>query len=165
MGYIDNNLMSGEKITYRAYLHWVVFLSPIIWPLIAVFVIAFLFFSGGGHDTPYLDVSFIVGGSSILIAIIHGIKVFITYKTSEFGVTNKRVLVKIGFISRKSLEVLLTKVEGIQVNQGLLGCILGYGSIAITGTGGSKNYFNKISSPLKFRSKVQEQIAIVQESK
>ena len=153
MSYIENNLMSGEEITYRAHLHWVVFLWPIIW-----FVIAILFFISGG-DTA------VVGGIFILIAIIHAIGSFVAYKTSEFGVTNKRVVAKTGFIRRNSLEILLTKVEGIQVNQGILGRILGYGSIVISGTGGSKDPFHKISAPLEFRRRAQEQVAGVQESK
>ena len=90
---------------------------------------------------------------------------YITYSTSEFGVTNKRVLVKVGFIKRHSLETLLTKVEGISVDQGILGRILGYGSIVITGTGGTKEPFHKINAPFEFRKQVQEQIATVQEAK
>ena len=94
MSYIENNLMSGEEITYRAHLHWVVFLWPIIW-----FVIAILFFISGG-DTA------VVGGIFILIAIIHGIGSFVTYKTSEFGVTNKRVVAKTGFMKGDALKIL-----------------------------------------------------------
>jgi len=53
---------------------------------------------------------------------------------------------------------LLNKVEGIQVNQGILGRILGFGSITVSGTGGTKDPFHKIDAPLEFRKKVQEQI-------
>ncbi len=74
-------------------------------------------------------------------------------------------MVKVGFIRRNSLEVLLNKVEGIQVNQSILGRIMGYGSIIISGTGGTQNPFHKITAPLDFRKKAQEQIALVQESK
>ena len=153
MSYIDDNLMSHEKIIYRAHLHWVIFTWPVIWLVIAV--LCFI----GGDDTAT------VGGIFTLIAVFHTIPLFITYKTSEFGVTNKRVMVKVGFIRRNSLEVLLAKVEGIQVNQGILGRMLGYGSIVVSGTGGSKDPFHKISAPLEFRRKAQEQIAAVQESR
>ncbi|PIU51164.1 hypothetical protein COS91_05900 [Candidatus Desantisbacteria bacterium CG07_land_8_20_14_0_80_39_15] len=92
-----------------------------------------------------------------------GIPVFISFKTSEFGITNKRVLFKIGFIRRNSLEILLTKIEGIQVNQGILGRILNYGTIIVRGTGGTGSPFRKIEAPLEFRKKVQEQIASIQQ--
>ena len=153
MSYIEKNLMNGENILYRGKLHWVVFLWPIIW-----FIVAIMFFSDGSDTVA-------VGGLFVLIAVVTGIASFIKYTTSEFGITNKRVIVKVGFIRRNSLEVLLTKVEGIQVNQGILGRILGFGSITVSGTGGTKDPFHKIDAPLEFRKRAQEQIAIVQDSK
>lgn len=150
MSYIDKDLMDGEHIVYRAKLHYIVFLGPVFW-----FVIALLFFCGGG------EIPVIIGGFLLLFAIIAGIDSLIVYLTSEFGVTNKRVLGKVGFIRRVSLELLLTKVEGIQVNQGILGRILDYGSIIVSGTGGSQNPFHKISAPLELRKKVQEQIEAI----
>ena len=153
MSYIEKNLMVGENILYRGKLHWVVFLWPVIW-----FMVAIMSF-GGGEDAAVAGVLF------ILIGIITAISSFINYKTSEFGITNKRVVVKVGFIRRNSLEVLLNKVEGIQVSQGILGRILDFGSITISGTGGTKDPFHKISAPLEFRRKAQEQIASVQDSK
>jgi uncharacterized membrane protein YdbT with pleckstrin-like domain len=151
MSYIEQNLMTGENILYRGRLHWVVFLWPAIW-----FVIAIIFFASGVAAA---------GGLFLLGAVVTGIVSFVTYTTSEFGITNKRVIVKVGFIRRNSLEVLLTKVEGIQVNQGILGRILDFGSIAVTGTGGTRDPFHNIDAPLEFRRKVQEQIASAQDSK
>jgi uncharacterized membrane protein YdbT with pleckstrin-like domain len=151
MSYIEKNLFKGENILYNGKLHWIVF----IWPIIC-FIVAIFFFVVGVN---------IAGGLFVLIAIVTGLSSWITYSTSEFGITNKRVIVKVGFIRRNSIEVLLNKVEGIQVNQGILGRILDFGSITVTGTGGTKDPFHKIDSPLEFRKKVQEQIAAVQDSK
>ncbi|MGD0022133.1 MAG: PH domain-containing protein [Smithellaceae bacterium] len=153
MSYIEQNLMNGESIVYESKLHWVIFLRPAM-----CFIVAIIFFSSGSHVEPF-------GGLFVLIGIVIGIASFINYKTSEFGITNKRVIVKVGFIHRNSIEVLLNKIEGIQVNQGILGRILGFGSITITGTGGTKDPFHKIEAPLEFRRKAQEQIAIVQDLK
>ena len=153
MSYIEKNLMNGESVLHRGKLHWVVFLGPVIW-----FIVAIMFFGGGGDTAA-------AGGLFVLIAIVTGIASFINYTTSEFGITNKRVIVKVGFIRRNSLEVLLNKIEGIQVKQGILGRILGFGSITVSGTGGTKDPFHKISAPLEFRKKTQEQMASVQESK
>ena len=151
MGYIEKNLMAGEKVIYRTKLHWVIFLWSAIFLIIAIVGFA----SGSGA----------VGGLFILLTVLAGISSFLNYSTSEFGVTNKRVLVKVGWIRRHSLETLLTKVEGIGVDQGILGRIVGYGTIVVTGTGGTKEPFHKIDTPLEFRKRVQEQIAAVQESK
>lgn len=153
MSYIEKNLMNGERIVYRTTLHWIVFVWPMIWLAVSIL---FIF---GGSDVAML------GGLFIFFALLSGIDSFITFQTSEFGITNKRVIVKVGFIRRNSIEVLLNKVEGIQVNQGIWGRILGFGSIIVSGTGGMKDPFHKIDEPLEFRKRVQEQIAIVQDSK
>ena len=153
MSYIEQNLMNGEKVLYRGKLHWVVFIWPVIW-----FIVAMIFFSGKS------DIA-LFGGLFVLIAIVTGIASFINYTASEFGLTNKRVIVKVGLIRRKSLEVLINKVEGIQVDQSILGRILGFGSITVSGTGGTRDPFHKIDAPLEFRKRVQEQIATVEDSK
>jgi hypothetical protein len=49
----------------------------------------------------------------------------------------------------------------MQVEQGIIGRIFGFGSITVSGTGGVKNPFHKIADPLEFRKVAQEQIAIV----
>jgi uncharacterized membrane protein YdbT with pleckstrin-like domain len=151
MSYIEKNLMNGENILYRARLHWVVFFWPVIW-----FVVAIVFFSRGG------DVAVTVGRIFILIGIAKAISSYISFSTSEFAVTNQRVIAKVGFIRRNSLEVLLGKIEAIQVNQDILGRILGYGSITVSGTGGTRDPFHNISNPLELRRKIQEQVVMLQ---
>jgi uncharacterized membrane protein YdbT with pleckstrin-like domain len=76
--------------------------------------------------------------------------------TDEFAITNKRVIIKTGLISRKSFEMNHTKIESVNVDQGILGRILGYGTIRIVGSGGTKEVFPRIKSPLEFRKKFQE---------
>ena len=58
-------------------------------------------------------------------------------------------------LRRRTVEMLNSKVEAVAVNQGILGRILGYGNIIVTGTGGTNEAFNGISSPLEFRRAVQ----------
>ena len=82
----------------------------------------------------------------------------IKYSTSEYAVTNKRVIVKLGLVQRDSSETLLSKVEAIAVDQTIPGRMLGFGTITITGTGGTKESFPRISSPMEFRRQVQAQI-------
>ena len=77
-------------------------------------------------------------------------------KTSEFAITNKRVIIKVGLISRKTVELNLSKIESVNVDQSILGRLLGYGSIRIIGTGGTKEVFINLRKPLEFRKNFQE---------
>ena len=143
MGYIDKNLMDGEKIIYRTKLHWIVFLGPVILFLIGIILM--------------FDQKAAPGGAIFFfVAVIWVIAAIISRATSEFGISDKRVLIKVGWISRNSLETLLTKVEGIQVKQGILGRIFKYGTIVISGTGGTHNPFKKITDPITFRKVAQK---------
>jgi len=76
--------------------------------------------------------------------------------TSEFAVTNRRVVIKLGLISRQTLELSLAKVESIGVEQSLLGRIFGYGTIIVIGTGGTRERFDQIANPLGFRRAVMD---------
>ena len=80
----------------------------------------------------------------------------ITYATSEFAITNKRVIIKVGLIGRTTLEMNLQKIETVNIDQGILGRMLGYGTVTIVGSGGTKESFPQIASPLEFRKRFQE---------
>jgi uncharacterized membrane protein YdbT with pleckstrin-like domain len=75
---------------------------------------------------------------------------------SEFVITNRRIIIKTGFIARRTFEMNLSKIETVNVNQTVIGRILNYGSITIIGTGGTKEIFHNISKPLEFRKAFQE---------
>ena len=152
MSYVEKNLMPGEQIVHRANLHWLVFVLPIL-----LFIAAIWLFSVGGNIANLLALILIVG------VLVTGLIAVIERRTSEFAVTNKRVLIKTGLIRRHSLETLLSKIESIGVAQSILGRILGFGTIVISGTGGSKESFHKIADPMMFRRRVQEQIAAMEE--
>jgi uncharacterized membrane protein YdbT with pleckstrin-like domain len=75
---------------------------------------------------------------------------------SEFVITNRRIIIKTGFIARSTFEMNLSKIESVNVDQTITGRILNYGSITIIGTGGTKETFHNISKPLNFRKAFQE---------
>jgi len=84
------------------------------------------------------------------------IKPVIDMWTSEFTITNKRVIIKTGLIAIKTVEMNLQRIESVNVDQSVLGRILGFGDIYIVGTGGSKERFKYIKKPIVFRKRFQE---------
>ncbi len=79
--------------------------------------------------------------------------------TSEFVITNRRVVIKVGWFNHDAFEMNLSKIESVNVSQPLIGRILGYGTIIIIGTGGSKELFHNISKPKEFKRKFMEYAA------
>lgn len=76
--------------------------------------------------------------------------------TSEFAITSKRIIIKVGLISRHTVEMNLSKVESVNVDQGIVGRILGYGTITVIGTGGTHESFRHIAKPVEFRRQFQQ---------
>jgi uncharacterized membrane protein YdbT with pleckstrin-like domain len=76
--------------------------------------------------------------------------------TDEFGITNRRVIVKTGLIARDTIEMNLSKIESVNVDQSVLGRILGFGNIIIIGTGGTREVFERIANPIQFKKCFQE---------
>lgn len=75
---------------------------------------------------------------------------------SEFVITNRRIIIKTGIISRTSFEMNLSKIESVNVDQSIAGRIFNYGSITIIGSGGTRESFHDIAKPLAFRKAFQE---------
>jgi uncharacterized membrane protein YdbT with pleckstrin-like domain len=92
------------------------------------------------------------------VAGLTAVNAAISRSTSEFAVTNRRLIVKVGLIQRRSLDLNLAKVETINVDQDIFGRLLDFGSITIIGTGGTREPFKNIADPMTFRLHVQEQI-------
>jgi uncharacterized membrane protein YdbT with pleckstrin-like domain len=160
VSYIDKNLVSGEKLLYTTRLHWIVLVRPL--------VIGLLLLAGGvgllvgdyqGGIQGAARKAMLIGG--IVLVVLAAILVFsgfIRRNATEVAVTNMRVLIKTGLVERRSVEVLLAKVESINVAEPALGRILGYGSVIIRGTGGTFETFQLIARPNEFRRQVQQQI-------
>lgn len=159
MYYIEHNLLENEKLIYAVRPHWVVFTSTLWSLLLAIYVGFFAHFSILNADL-YMGygIGSILAAVLLLISVYWFFQALIFYLNAEYGVTDKRVLIKVGWIHRESLELMLDKVEGVLVDQTILGRIFGYGVITIVGTGGTKDSYPFIPHPLRFRKSVQQAV-------
>jgi uncharacterized membrane protein YdbT with pleckstrin-like domain len=163
MRYIENNLLQNEKLVYSVSPHWVVF-SSAVWAIVFGFLV-WIFGSPTLSITVYANWSLreMIAVFLVLLGCYWFVRALIYYNTSEYGVTNKRVLIKVGWIERNSLELLLDKVEGVLVDQSIMGRIFNYGWINVIGTGGTNDRFPFIPDPQLFRKTVQQQIELYEE--
>ena len=128
MGYVKDNLLPNEKILFTARVHPAVF-----FPSVFVFVMTIALFIYGlsnaavvnkaGSPSPQVTTGNLVGtmllcfsGILFLYSILLGLQALIVMLTTEFAVTNRRVIAKTGFIRRHTLEMLLPKIESVSVN-------------------------------------------------
>ncbi|HKQ56598.1 MAG TPA: PH domain-containing protein [Candidatus Eisenbacteria bacterium] len=156
MSYIDQNLTVGEVVHYRTRLHWTTLLAPLVVGTvfaigaIVLFVVGFRAVEPGG---------FVIGG--LVCALIAGAALvtgWVRRSSTEMAVTNRRVLMKSGVFARRTVELMLSKVESISVDQGVMARMTGYGRVVVRGTGGTHEIFDRVAAPLEFRRQVHEQI-------
>ncbi len=147
MSYVDSQLMQGEQVVYRTTIHWIGYW----WPTV-LFLFAGALMAGGNLKTAACIAS--LGG-------LFGAAIWLDIVTSEFAITDRRIITKVGVINRHCLELLLGNIEGVKVEQNILGRILGYGTLIISGTGSAKAPFTRVTAPLEFWRQVQQQISVM----
>ena len=150
MGYVERHLLAGERVLYKTRLHWVLFVKPGLVVLAGVVLMVLL---RQVQDPRWL---WIFGAAVALIGLVWAFVHYVEVMTSEFAVTTSRLIFKVGLISRYTTELLLSKVESIGVQQGLMGRLLNYGDLTVTGTGGAREVFRRVRDPIGFRNHVQQ---------
>ena len=122
--YVDEVLIPGERVLHRARIS--------LWPF-----------------TLY------IAAGVLLAAVVVGLFilgwVYVRVKATEVAITTKRIIFKEGFISRSTVEINLGKVESVRVDQTLMGRMLDYGTLVISGTGMAAAPIQGITNPLAFR--------------
>ena len=124
MSYIDDSLVAGERVLHRARISWWSQAGFILLGLVLLVVVIGLFFLAAA---------------------------WIRVRSTEIAITNRRVIAKFGFIRRHTVEIAIEKVEALRVEQGVLGRMLDFGTIFISGAGTSVAPIRDIADPLAFR--------------
>jgi uncharacterized membrane protein YdbT with pleckstrin-like domain len=79
---------------------------------------------------------------------------WINLRTTELAVTERRVIAKFGLIRRDTIEIKVERIESVQVNQSVMGRLLGFGTIVFSGAGTPQLTVPNIAEPLEFRKAV-----------
>jgi uncharacterized membrane protein YdbT with pleckstrin-like domain len=163
LSYAEKHLIAGETVQYETRLHWIVMLGHIlIAAVLALVGVSLLVTSGSSVNGATAAISGTLrwaGAACLVMAAILFAIGLMKRNATEMAVTNKRVIVKSGLATRRTIELLLSRIESIAVEEPAVGRLLGYGTVIVRGTGGTPEVFPQIAHPLAFREQVQRQIA------
>jgi uncharacterized membrane protein YdbT with pleckstrin-like domain len=129
MSYVEESLSEGEKVVKLFRLHWTARLWLALW--IVLILPTF--------------------GIALLLAIYEWLRL----RNLEYGVTNKRVILKKGIIARQTEEMKIGSIETVEIDQGVLGRILGYGDVKVTGRGISDVVFKRMDDPMAVKRHIE----------
>lgn len=171
--YLARMLLTEERVIYAAELHWIVYVRGatlvIAGALLGYFgpyvineatrhLFGHAISSGWQIDGMRIDIFKIASVLIILLGAIELIRGLIKQVSTELVITNRRVIAKHGFISCYTFELLLTKVEGANVDQTIMGRMLGFGTLLVKGTGGGISPIDHIAQPFKFHSVLMQMV-------
>ena len=146
--YTAATLQANEQPLHHTAIHWMALSGSIIGAVLSLVVILPIAMFAAWKNFYW---------AWLLLVIPVGILVSaaVTVKTSELVITDRRVLIKVGFIQRHTFEMFISKIESVAVFQSMMGRLFNYGTVTIRGTGGSSESFTTIAAPLQFRDAIQ----------
>jgi len=158
MGYVDQIVTGNEKVLYVGHVSLLSLIGTFFDGALLILVglalaiaphtgIASEGATGGGLTT----VGLVVALAGVLVVVVGLVK----RASTELAVTNRRVIAKFGLVSRRTIELNLSKLESIRVDQSVGGRIFNYGSIVVVGTGATLEPIPFIAAPMAFRQAVQ----------
>jgi Bacterial PH domain/GYF domain 2 len=146
--YTAATLQADERPLHQTTIHWMALSGSVIGALLSLIVIVPIAMFAAWKN--FYWVWFLV---VIPVGIL--VSASVTVRTSELVITDRRVLIKVGFIQRHTFEMFISKIESVAVFQSMLGRVFDYGTVTIRGTGGSSESFTTIAAPLQFRDAIQ----------
>ena len=152
MSYVKHILQPGEDVLVVGHLHWIIYWHALVWFLACAVAGAVAVHY---HETNYRWLTAVaVAALLFLFGFVALIRAWWHAFTTEIAVTTHRVIYKRGFFNRHTEEMNVDKIASVDVDQPILGRILGYGSINIRGTGGDIEKLDRIAHPIELRNAI-----------
>ena len=150
MAYYTKVIQPDENVRYVGGLHWTIYRNAILLAVVAV--AALIVCLGVSGDQQFL--ALIAAGLFLLLAAVSFLGAWFVRITTEIVVNDRRIIHKVGWIARRTEEMNITKVETVDVSQGIGGRIFNYGTVAIRGIGGGWEPLRRVGSPLELRNAI-----------
>jgi len=164
MAYVRRSLAPGERLIYQAHFNWTYDLQSALWFALGLAPTAMRALEAAGMiagpDRPFgfAFSSFAVAAGAIgfLLVVTRSVHKW----TTIAAVSDARLILKVGLISRATAEIALEKIESVAVRQTILGRILGFGRVTVRGAGVSVIEFPDLAEPAVFRRHIEEAVSI-----
>jgi uncharacterized membrane protein YdbT with pleckstrin-like domain len=170
--YVDATLVDGEVVLRRADFHVLYKIIRLLWVAVWFALLVLSFFAakewtawvtawtdGTMTDQTRRSITMVlaIGGTCITaVGFVRALLRFLDVVFAEFALTNRRVLIKVGFIRRRTAELRTDQIESALVQQGYLGRILGFGTLVIAGTGAGGTAYRWMAKPVEFAREVSK---------
>jgi uncharacterized membrane protein YdbT with pleckstrin-like domain len=147
----DQVLQPGEIVKAVGSLHWTVYFQGLVLLAVAdATVLAALRMASGTNRNSTLVLATIAFVFALLLLLV----TWLRCRGTEIVITDKRVLYKSGIVGRRTLEMNISKIESVDVQQGIGGRLLDYGTVLIRGTGETLEPLAPVVAPIALRNAI-----------
>ncbi|ACU69753.1 membrane-flanked domain protein [Catenulispora acidiphila DSM 44928] len=134
MGYPKHLLAPGEQIDLAMRPHWKALILPVLNLIVAVAVFGAAAGLTSGSTRKYAAIG--VGALAVIDIIVFTVRPWIIWLNKNYIVTNKRLIIREGFIHREGRDMPLVKINDVSFkHNGLLDRILGCGTLVVESAG------------------------------
>lgn len=148
MSYLMQSLAPGEAIVAMFKLHWSMWIRLWIVVVLGLVAVVALLAAQVAWGT------WAALAAAILTILVAGYQ-WLWLRGIEQGVTNRRVVRKIGIVSRETTELRLASIETVDLRQSFWGRIFGYGDVEITGRGETAMVLDRIARPIDVKRDIE----------
>jgi membrane protein YdbS with pleckstrin-like domain len=151
MAYYTKVLQPDETVKVVGRLHWSIYLRALV---VLVLAMALLVFAERQPDPDWQRTAQWAAGVVGALGLLLLLAAWIRRLGTEIVVTDRRVILNHGLLTRRTMEMNMSKIEMVDVQQSLWGRIWGYGTVKIHGTGVDIEALKSIGSPLAIRNAI-----------
>ena len=164
-------MQESEELLFIPQLHWMYAVRHAVWalPFFIIFLLVWIFICPENVSScVFLSICFspavikCIFPAAIGIVLVLLICSILQFMFTEYGITNKRLIIKKGVIRISTAEIPTDRIESIYCIQGLLGRLFGYGTICVSGVGGKNPAFYMVARPFALRRRI---IDIIEKNK
>jgi uncharacterized membrane protein YdbT with pleckstrin-like domain len=151
MAYYTKVLQPDERVLVVGHLHWSIYTHAVLILALAVAVAVGAFWV---PDANWQRIVWLAAAVVAVLGLLAFLAAWIRRHATEIVVTDRRVIFKRGILSRYTVEMNVSKIETVDVDQGLGARLLGYGTVLIRGTGSGIEPLRRVGDPLAIRNAI-----------
>jgi membrane protein YdbS with pleckstrin-like domain len=149
MGYIEHSLGANEVLIYKARFHWLYYAAAWATLILLIVLVSLILF----YASAWTEI-ILLGGCVIGLLVL--LRRMLPIWTTEIGVSNHRLIMKRGWLSRSTDELQLKAIEQVNFKQGFVGRLFGFGQVDVHGTGVDDLHIPAIADPHGLLKAIEE---------
>ena len=138
MGYPTNLLTNDENIVYDMRPHWRVLFYPSVALVLIVFVTVLLL---GIVPESWSWATYALLIVAAVLFVMWVVTPVIRWATSQYVVTNRRVIVRTGIVARQGRDMPLQRINDVHFKYGIIDRLLGCGNLIVESAGETGQMF------------------------